>query len=76
MTTVRIGARTAKNRQDVIDWLTDNVGIFISKKDVIKGYDFIGQGWMACWRQFGGGWFIDVTFDDPTHATFFSLRWK
>ena len=76
MTTIRLGARAAKNRQDVIDWLAQNVGSFLYKEDVVKGYDFVGTGWVAKWRQFGAGWFIDVTFDDPKHAAFFTLRWK
>lgn len=76
MTKVRIGARDAKNRQDVIDWLDQNTGPFLSKADRSKGYDFIGTGWVAAWRPFGGGWFMDVTFTDPKHAAFFTLRWK
>lgn len=78
MTTVRIriGAGIVNHRQDVIDWLEHNVGPFNQKKDVPRGYDFIGEGWLAAWRQFGGGWFMDVTFTDPKHAAFFTLRWK
>ena len=73
---IRIGAGIVNHRQDVIDWLVENVGAFLYKEDVVKGYDFVGAGWVAKWRQFGGGWFMDVTFDDPKHAAFFTLRWK
>lgn len=76
MTTVRIGAKLAKNRQDVLDWLEQNVGAFISKDSVMTGYFFRGEGWMATWHQYGAGWFMDVAFDDPKHATFFTLYWK
>ena len=76
MTTVRIGARSAGNRQDVINWLEHNVGPFVYKEDRTTGYDFIGTGWVLAWRPFGAGWFIDVTFTDPKHAAFFTLRWK
>lgn len=78
MTTVRIriGAGIVNHRQDVIDWLVQNVGSFLYKEDVVKGYDFVGTGWVAKWRQFGAGWFMDVSFTDPKHAAFFTLRWK
>lgn len=78
MTTVRIriGAGIVNHRQDVIDWLEHNVGAFLYKEDVVKGYDFVGTGWIAQWRQYGAGWFMDVTFTDPKHASFFTLRWK
>jgi hypothetical protein len=78
MTTVRVGARAAKNVQDVVDWLNDNVG-----KKSQRPHEFgaivtlyKGDGWTAKWRRFGSGWFMDITFDDPKHATFFSLCWK
>lgn len=73
---IRIGAGIVNHRQDIIDWLEHNVGPFISKQDTVKGYDFIGTGWVCAWRQFGAGWFMDVTFDNPKHATLFTLRWK
>lgn len=76
MTTVRIGARMVKDRQEVLDWLSDNIGSFLYKESVPTGFDFTGTGWKANWHQFGGGWFMDVTFTDPKHAAFFTLRWK
>lgn len=78
MTTVRIGASMAKNVQDVLDWLHINVGEF-HRRHSNSSYTtthYHGEGWLAAWRQFGGGWFMDITFDDPKHATFFTLRWK
>ena len=76
MTTVRIGARAAKSLQEVIDWLDHNIGPFISKESIPRGFDYAGKGWVASWKQYGAGWFLDVTFNDPKHATFFTLRWK
>lgn len=76
MTTIRIGASMVKNRQEIIDWLVNNIGPFVDKKDAIKGYDFIGTGWSARWRPYGSGWFMDVSFDDSKYASFFTLRWK
>lgn len=76
MTTVRIGASMAKNVKEVLDWLHKNVGDFVRRKSVMKGTDYTGKNWTASWRQFGSGWFMDVTFDDPKHASFFALRWK
>ena len=76
MTTVRVGASMAKNAQEVLDWLHINVGDFVSRESVMKGIDYKGKNWSANWRQFGSGWFMYVTFNDPKHATFFTLRWK
>lgn len=77
MTTVRLGASMSKNVQDVIAWLHDNVGKFKYRKDTgIVGTEYIGENWQAKWRQYGSGWFMDITFDDSKHATFFTLRWK
>lgn len=77
MTKVRVGASMAKNVQEVLDWLHVNVGEFKNRRldNPSKTYYF-GDGWMAQWRQYGGGWFMDVVFTDPKHATFFTLRWK
>lgn len=72
---VKIGARAVKNRQDVLDWLNDNVGSFISKQDTVKGYDFTGNGWVCSWRRYGAGWFMDVDFSSTTDAALFKLRW-
>lgn len=77
MTTVRIGARLAKNVQDVIDWLNDNVGPFKRKEVIgVTGIVYLGENWSAHWKPYGSGWFIDITFTDPKYAAFFTLRWK
>ena len=76
MTPIRISARTVKNRQEVLDWLSDNVGYLIFKESTPRGFNFTGEGWVASWKQYGAGWFLYVTFNDPKHATFFTLRWK
>ena len=76
MTKVRIGGYIVKNRQEVLDWLSDNIGSFLHKESTPRGYDFTGTGWVASWKQYGSGWFMDVTFNDPKHAAFFILRWK
>ena len=76
MTTIRIGAYIVKNRQEVLDWLDHNIGPFISKESIPRGFDYAGKGWVASWKQYGGGWFMDVKFNDPKHAAFFTLRWK
>jgi hypothetical protein len=73
---IRVGSGTVNHRQDVIDWLEHNVGPFISKQDVVKGYDFIGTGWKCAWRQFGGGWFMDVDLNNIADAGLFKLRWR
>lgn len=78
MTTVRIGASHANNVQEVIDWLHNNVGEFL-RRDSNSSYTtthYYGNRWEGRWRQYASGWFMHVTFDDPTHATFFTLRWK
>lgn len=77
MTTVRVGASMAKNVQEVLDWLSDNVGVFHRRFMVdTRVTHYHGEGWEARWRQYGAGWFMDVTFDDPKDAPFFVLRWK
>lgn len=75
MTTVRIGARSGSVRE-ILDWLNNNVGKFIRREITGAGTLYTGENWQAKWRQFGGGWFMYVTFDDPKHASFFALRWK
>ena len=77
MTVVRVGASMAKNVQEVIDWLDKNVGGF-EHRSTLDGNSihYYGENWKARWHQYGAGWFMDVTFDDPKHATFFTLRWK
>lgn len=78
MTTVRIGASHAMNIQEVLDWLHTNAGEF-HRRHSNSSYTtthYYGEGWEGRWRQFGAGWFMDVTFDDPKHAAFFTLRWK
>jgi len=76
MTTVRIGASMAKNVQEVLNWLSNNVGEFHYMKQSIHNTKYYGEHWEASWRQYAAGWFMDVTFDDPKHASFFTLRWK
>lgn len=76
MTTVRIGASHAMNVQEVLDWLHTNVGEFHRRHLNTATTRYYGEGWEAAWRQYGSGWFMDVEFDDPKHASFFSLRWK
>lgn len=76
MTIVRIGASHAMNVQDVLDWLHHNVGEFHHRHLHTATTSYYGEGWEARWRQYGAGWFMDVTFDDPKHASFFTLRWK
>ena len=78
VTTIRIGASMAKSLQEVIDWLRTNVG---PAPDIPHFADarytyYYGENWEARWSQFGAGWFLDVTFNDPKDATFFTLRWK
>lgn len=75
MTTIRIGARSGSVRE-MLSWLNDNVGKFIRREITGSGTVYTGENWNARWRQFGGGWFMDVTFNDPKYATIFSLRWK
>lgn len=77
MTTVRIGASVAKSPTEVIDWLDANVGKSSRRttRDIV-GTEYNGQNWSAIWKQYGSGWFMDVSFNDPKHATFFTLRWK
>lgn len=77
MTTVRIGARVG-TVQEVLDWLHHNVGNFEERRIHFdgRGTDYFGENWTATWCKFGAGWFMDVVFDDPKHATFFTLRWK
>ncbi len=77
MTKVRIGASRAKNVQEVLDWLDNNIGTF-NRREVtgVTGVVYIGKNWTAHWKQYGSGWFMDVTFNDPKHAVFFTLRWK
>ena len=67
----------AKNVQEVLNWLHSNIGKF-QRRELSSAWatHYYGENWEARWRQFGGGWFMDVTFDDPKHATFFTLRWK
>lgn len=77
MTTVRIGVSVAKNELDVLIWLRDNVGY----SDLIRHFEshatcYYGENWEARWCHFGTGWSMDIIFDHPEHATFFSLRWK
>lgn len=76
MTTVRIGASMAKNVQEVINWLDQNVSTFKCREMTDNGIWYHGVTWAARWRQFGSGWFMDITFDDPKYASFFTLRWK
>jgi hypothetical protein len=77
MTTVRIGASVAKSPMEVIDWLDANVGKSNRRNSTgIVGTEYIGQNWSAIWKQYGAGWFMDVKFNDPKHAAFFTLRWK
>ncbi len=77
LTKVRIGARAAKSPQEVIDWLSNNVGPFSSNHTTgITGTVYFGKNWAAHWKQYGSGWFMDVSFHDPKDAMFFSLRWK
>ncbi len=76
MNTVRLGASKAKSVQEVLDWLENNVGEMFNRTLVTSGVEYEGIGWIAKWRQFGGGWFIDVSFTDPKLAFLFSLRWK
>ena len=76
MTTVRIGASHALNVQQILEWLHDNVGEFHRRHLNTATTQYYGEGWEARWRQYGGGWFMDVDFDDPKHAAFFTLRWK
>lgn len=74
---VRIGARSAKSPQEVIDWLSNNVGSFSSKHTTgITGIIYFGKNWAAHWKPYGSGWFLDVSFYDLKDATFFTLRWK
>ncbi len=77
MTTVRIGASMVPNVVEVLIWLRDNVG----NSDLSRHFDshathYYGENWEARWCQFGAGWFMDVIFNDPKHAAFFTLRWK
>ncbi len=77
MTTVRIGASVASSVLEVLIWLRDNVG----DSDLHRHFDshathYYGENWEARWSQYGAGWFMDVIFDDPKHAAFFTLRWK
>lgn len=79
MTKVRIGASMAKTDLEVLTWLCENIG----KSDLQRKFDpqrtgthYYGENWQASWHPYGSGWFMDVTFDDPKHATFFTLRWK
>lgn len=77
LTTVRIGARRAGKVQDVLDWLDANVGSFTRREVTgVTGIVYTGKNWSAHWKQYGAGWFMDVSFNDPKHATFFTLRWK
>lgn len=77
MTKIRIGASMAKNVQEVIDWLDVNVGSFNRREHTsITGTVYVGKNWTAHWKQYGAGWFMDITFTDPKHAAFFTLRWK
>ena len=76
MTTVRVGASMAKNVKEVLNWLSKNVGEFHYMKQSTHNTKYYGENWEASWRQYAAGWFMDVTFDDPKHATFFTLRWK
>lgn len=77
LTKVRIGARAAKSAQNVVEWLDENIGPFTRKESIgVTGIIYIGKNWTAHWKQFGAGWFMDITFSDPVHATYFSLRWK
>jgi hypothetical protein len=77
MTKVRIGARAAKRPEEVIEWLSNNISPFNSKHTTgITGTVYFGKNWSAHWKQYGAGWFMDVSFHEPKHAMFFSLRWK
>lgn len=76
MTTVRIGASMVKNVKEVLDWLHINVGEFKGREITGTGTEYTGDNWTAKWRQFGAGWFMYITFNDPKHAAFFTLRWK
>jgi hypothetical protein len=77
MTKVRIGARAAKRPEEVIEWLSDNIGPLKNKETAsITGTVYFGKNWSAHWKQYGAGWFMDVSFHEPKHAMFFSLRWK
>lgn len=80
MTVVRLGAI---DKQEVINWLENNVGPTTNHELILKGVMHTGPGWClvwrpphTVWRPFGSGWFMEVTFDDPKVATMFSLRWK
>ena len=78
LTTVRISSGMAKNPQEVLDWLDANIGKSNRRNTPgIVGTEYIGQNWSAHWKHYGrNGWFLDVTFNDPKHAAFFTLRWK
>lgn len=77
MTKIRIGASMSKNAHEVVEWLDTNIGPF-NRKEVtgVTGIVYIGKNWIAHWKQYGAGWFMDVTFTDPKHAAFFTLCWK
>lgn len=80
MTTVRIGAGAVKNVREVLDWLHTNVGEFKGRELITTGpgigTEYTGDNWTAKWRGYGAGWFMYITFNDPKHAAFFTLRWK
>jgi hypothetical protein len=75
-TTVRIGASRVNNVRELLDWLHANVGEFNGRELTGTGTEYTGANWTAKWRPFGAGWFMDVRFNDPKHAAFFTLRWK
>lgn len=72
--TIRVGARAVKNRQELLDWLSDNVGPALIKESTPRGFDFTGTGWAASWKVYGAGWFMDVNLSS-TDAALFKLRW-
>ena len=72
---IRIGARSVKNRQELLDWLSDNVGPALIKESTPRGYDFTGTGWTASWKQYAAGWFMDVNFLNAADAGLFKIRW-
>lgn len=74
-TRIRIGARAVKNRQELLDWLSDNVGSFLYKESTPRGYDFTGTGWAASWKQYAAGWFMDINFLNAADAGLFKIRW-
>ena len=74
-TRIRIGARAVKNRQELLVWLSDNVGPALYTKSTPRGFGFAGTGWTASWKQYGAGWFMDINFLNAADAGLFKIRW-